>query len=179
MCNHGFNATRPAWRTELAGLPWWLMARLFGELTRFGTVGAVAYLVDVAVFNLLLLTFIGQFFGTNDHPIIAKAASVTVATLASWIGNRYWTYRYQRGRTKGNELVLFLLANLAGMGVALACLGLSHYVLGYTSALADNISANVIGLALGTALRWWLYRSYVFTSTGGGVDVPAPESQRL
>ncbi len=38
-----------------------------------------------------------------------------------------------------------------GMGIALLCLWVSHYLLGFTSALADNIATNVVGLALGTA----------------------------
>lgn len=160
------------------------MARLFGELTRFGAVGAVAYIVDVALFNLLLLTVIGEWLGTAGHPLTSKTLSVAIATIVSWVGNRYWTYRHQRGRSARHELALFLLANVAGMALALACLGISHYVLGLTSALADNISANIIGLALGTALRWWLYRSYVFTAsgctaTGDDVDELAPESQQL
>jgi putative flippase GtrA len=48
------------------------------------------------------------------------------------------------------------------MAIGLACLWFSHYVLGFTSLLADNISSNVIGLALGTVFRFWLYRSWVF-----------------
>lgn len=152
------------------------MPRIFGELARFGTVGAAAYVVDVAIFNLLLLTPTGTQLGTAGQPLIAKTASVAVAVLISWIGNRYWTYRDQRGRTARGELVLFLLANLAGMAASLGCLGFSHYVLQLQSPLADNISANVIGLALGTAVRWWLYRTYVFTADGAAVR--APESQQ-
>ncbi|MSW42688.1 MAG: GtrA family protein, partial [Actinobacteria bacterium] len=31
-----------------------------------------------------------------------------------------------------------------------------------TSPLADNVSANVIGLGLGTIFRFWSYRRWVF-----------------
>ena len=48
------------------------------------------------------------------------------------------------------------------MGIALGCLWFSHYALGLTSALVDNISANVIGLGLGTLFRFWSYRKWVF-----------------
>ena len=37
--------------------------------------------------------------------------------------------------------------------------------LGFTSLLADNISANVVGLVLGTAFRFLMYRYWVFGST--------------
>ena len=46
--------------------------------------------------------------------------------------------------------------------IALLCLWISHYVLGFTSLLADNLSTNVVGLALGTAFRFVLYRYWVF-----------------
>ena len=39
---------------------------------------------------------------------------------------------------------------------------ISHDLLGLTSRLADNVSANVIGLALGTLFRYWSYRRFVF-----------------
>jgi putative flippase GtrA len=37
-------------------------------------------------------------------------------------------------------------------------------VLGYTSIIADNIATNVVGLALGTAFRFALYRWWVFAA---------------
>jgi putative flippase GtrA len=40
---------------------------------------------------------------------------------------------------------------------------LSHYVLGFTSLLADNIANNVIGLLLGTLFRFAFYRWWVFS----------------
>ena len=62
----------------------------------------------------------------------------------------------------GREYVLFFLLNGVAMLIAIACLGISHYVLGLDSALADNISANIIGLGLGTLFRFWSYRKWVF-----------------
>ena len=46
---------------------------------------------------------------------------------------------------------------------ALACLGLSHYFLDLRSPLADNISAKVVGIGLGTLFRFWAYRRFVFS----------------
>jgi hypothetical protein len=48
------------------------------------------------------------------------------------------------------------------MAIALACLWISHHALGFTSLLADNIATNVVGLALGTAFRFLLYRYWVY-----------------
>jgi hypothetical protein len=48
------------------------------------------------------------------------------------------------------------------MLIAWACLAISHYLLGLTGPLADNISANGFGLVLGTVFRFWSYRKFVF-----------------
>lgn len=139
------------------------------ELARFGSVGAVAFVVDVGVFNLLRFGP-GEVLG--GKPLTAKIIAVTVATLVAWIGNRYWTFSGTRTLTPVRELVAFGLVNVLGMSVAVGCLAFSHYVLGLTSALADNISANVVGLLLGTAVRYFSYRQLVFT--GGPVPSADP-----
>lgn len=137
------------------------------ELVKFGLVGAVAYVVDVAAFNLLLFGGPSESSPVlEDRPLTAKACSVAVATLVAWLGNRYWTFRRRRRASARRELALFAVMNIAGMAIALACLGISHYVLGLDSPLADNVSANVVGLVLGTAFRFYAYRTWVFTAEG-------------
>jgi hypothetical protein len=50
-------------------------------------------------------------------------------------------------------------------------------VLGLDSPVADNLSANVIGLAIGTTVRFALFRQYVFPRQGlGSRDVPVTQS---
>ena len=64
--------------------------------------------------------------------------------------------------------------SLIGAGIALGCLWVSHYGLGFTSVLDDNVATNVVGLALGTAFRFALYRFWVFSGRRRIADVPAP-----
>jgi hypothetical protein len=52
--------------------------------------------------------------------------------------------------------------NVVGLGFSILTLWISHDLLGLTSRLDDNVSANLIGLALGTAFRYWSYRRFVF-----------------
>ena len=108
-----------------------------------------------------------------DKPLTAKVVSVAVATTFAYFGNRYWTFRH-RGRTSfGREYLLFFVLNGVGMAISVSCLWISHYLLGFTSALADNISANVIGLALGTLFRFWSYRRWVFPEDAEAADEAA------
>nr|WP_154545742.1 GtrA family protein [Mobiluncus porci] len=122
------------------------------------TVGGANYLVDLAVFNLFLLVIAPQW------PLFDKCVAVAVATTFSWIANRSWTFRGRGGHGVFKEAALFILVNVIGALPPLACLWVSHYLMGFTSPLADNISANVIGLVLGTALRYVLYKLVVFPS---------------
>ncbi|WP_149202322.1 GtrA family protein [Actinotalea subterranea] len=130
------------------------------ELARFGSVGAVAYVVDVGIFNLLRF---GPGELLAEKPITARIVAAAIATMVAWVGNRYWTFSSQRTATPARELLAFAVINVVGMGASVACLFVSHYVLGLTSALADNISANVVGVAVGTAIRYLSYRKLVFT----------------
>lgn len=133
---------------------------LYREVAKFGIVGLTALVVDIGLFNFL--RFSGGQGPMYDRPISSKIVSVAVATVVAYFGNRYWTFRH-RGRTHmSRELAMFFLLNGVGMAIAVGCLYLSHYVLGLTSALADNLSANVIGLGLGTLFRFWSYRKWVF-----------------
>jgi len=133
---------------------------LVREIAKFGVVGLAALVIDVGIFNLL--RFAGGEGPMYDRPLTAKVISVCVATTFAYFGNRYWTFR-DRGRTSfGREYVLFFVLNGVGLAISVGCLWFSHYALGLTGPLADNISANVVGLALGTLFRFWSYRRWVF-----------------
>ncbi|MET0162217.1 MAG: GtrA family protein [Microbacteriaceae bacterium] len=132
-----------------------MRARLV-ELASFGLVGGIAFVVDIGVYNLLRFTLL------DDKPIGAKVLSVLVATVVAWLGNRLLTFR---GRSDGpvlREAALFGLANVIGLGVSALCLFVSHYLLGFTSTLADNIAGNGVGLVLGMIVRYLAYRHLVF-----------------
>ncbi|WP_368498849.1 GtrA family protein [Herbiconiux sp. A18JL235] len=134
---------------------------LASEFIRFGLVGGLGFVVDFGVFNLLRLTIMDPSV-MHGGPVIAKLISTTLAILVNWLGNRFWTFRDRRRADVLRESVEFFAVSIVGMGIGLACLWFSHYVLGFTSVLADNISGNVIGLALGAAFRFVLYRVWVF-----------------
>lgn len=126
------------------------------QFTQVGIVGLGGLVIDVGVFNLL------RWWYPEWGPIWPKVISMALAIVANWIGNRYWTFRDERRRELVREGAEFVLVSAVGALIPLACLWLSHYVLGYTSQLADNVSANVIGLVLGTLFRFVCYRVWVF-----------------
>lgn len=147
--------------TRMRAIATRIFDRLLSYALKFGIVGLAGYAIDVGIFNALRLGLLGDahFF---QGPIGAKIISVTVSTLATWFGNRYWTFRANRRKNFMLELLEFCTIALVGMGIGLLCLYISHYVLGFTSLLADNISTNVIGLVLATSFRFLMYRFWVY-----------------
>lgn len=126
---------------------------LVREAGKFGVIGIVSFVVDTVVFNL----FLGHV-----NSIAAGAISTTVAATVAFVGNRFWTWRDRARTDLRREYALYFLFNVCGLAIALGCLGVSHYGLGLTSRLADNVAKNGIGLVLGTAFRFWSYRQIVF-----------------
>ena len=139
------------------------------ELTKFGLVGFLSLLVDLAVFNVALAAM-------PHKPLTAKVISTVVSATNAYVLNRHWSFR-SRERTHGlsRELGLFMVLNAIGLLLALSCLAVSHYVLGLDSRLADNIAANGVGLALGTAFRFWSYRRFVWIAATPPAAVPLVE----
>lgn len=134
-----------------------LFYALWRELAKFGAVGGLAFVIDSAIF-LWLIT--GPM---EDSHVKARIIAGAVATLFSWVGNRYWTFRHQRTKTRIRELLLFIGVNLIGMGIQAACVFISFYGLELTSATASFISGNIIGLGFAMCFRFVAYKFWVFT----------------
>jgi putative flippase GtrA len=130
-------------------------------MTRFGLVGVLGLLVDVALFNLIraLLLDGGHAVG---GVLVAKSVSTVCAIGVNWLGNRWWAFRHERRTDVAREAASFFAVSLLGSLVGLLCLWCSHDVLDLRSALDDNLSANVVGLALGSAVRFTLSDRWVW-----------------
>lgn len=140
---------------------------LVHEVAKFGLVGVLGLVVDLPIYNWLVfdnpLVVGDSGDGMLHHkPVTAKVISVTAATIATYLGNRHWTWRHRERSGLHREYALFFILNGIGLLIASGCLAFSRYVLDLHTQLADNIAANVIGLGLGTLFRFWSYRKWVF-----------------
>ncbi len=131
------------------------------ETTRFLVVGGGAFILDLGLYNLLVFGP-GQVLG--HKPLTAKVISVVVATFASWLGNRHWTFAHRRTEQRGRELLIYGALNAVGALVPVATLAFSRYVLHLAGPLEDN-AATIIGIAMATVLRYVGYKLWVFTGT--------------
>jgi putative flippase GtrA len=125
------------------------------ELAKFGTVGSVAFVIDVALSNILR-------FGVGLGPLTSKTLSVAVSATVAFCGNRFWTFRDRKNQGIGKEYFLYFVLNAVGLLIALLVVGFTVYILKLDGPVAYNISANVIGLGLGTLFRFWSYKKWVF-----------------
>ena len=95
------------------------------QMAKFAIVGVLNTLVDFAVFQALNLT-LGWVYA-------AQVAGYTVGVINSYLWNSNWTFREQRTRSL-KEIVLFLLVNVASLGVSLGMIWLLREVVGISNA---------------------------------------------
>jgi putative flippase GtrA len=134
---------------------------LLPELLKFGVVGSIGAVIDLGGAAALH----GEF---HVEALEAKAISTIIATLLTYLGSRFWTFKHRENQALGRELGLFIVLNLIGLVIAEVVIAIVTYGLGLHSQLEYN-AASVVGTGLGTIFRYFAYRQWVFTA-------PAEES---
>ena len=136
------------------------------QMMKFAIVGVLNTLVDFAVFQTLNLT-LGWVYA-------AQVLGYTFGVINSYLWNSNWTFREQRTRS-AKEMVLFLLVNLASLGVSLGMMWLLREVFGVTNewvaqwmpkALAGFIKGDTVAKLIATvfaiAVNYLGNRLFVF-----------------
>ena len=119
------------------------------QLVKFCTVGAVGYLVNLAVYTLLLR-------GVDVHYLLAATGSFLVAVTNNYVLNRLWTFRADRGHVAYQGLRFLVVSSVA----LLANLVLLHVLI---EAGVGKIVAQAIAIVLVTPLNFvgnklWSFR---------------------
>jgi putative flippase GtrA len=148
---------------------------VLSEGAKFLTVGGVATVVALVIFNGLVHGYLGGPGPMHEQPLVAFVIANTVGMVVSYRGSRSWAFRDREAVGPAGGRLAFFAINLASMVIPLACLAFTRYVLGRSDPFADNLAANVVGLALGTAARFWALRRFIFLSPG---TVEPPELAR-
>ncbi|MGW5680539.1 GtrA family protein [Nonomuraea sp. NPDC003754] len=130
------------------------VVHLLHELAKFGTIGGIAFFVDMGATNLFR-------FGFGWGPLVSAVLATCISATFAYIGNRYWTFRDREQSGLAREYALFFLLNGIGLLIALICIGFTTYTLGLQDPLSYNI-AKIVGVAFGTLFRFWSYKRWVF-----------------
>ena len=124
------------------------------EGAKFLTVGAIG----IGVTNLVFIPLHGPL---GLGPLTSVTIATVVATVVTFLGNRYWSFRHRAGAGTAKEGMTFFVLNGVGLLIQYAVLGFSNYALGLTTKLENIIAVN-LGIGIGTLFRFWSYRKWVW-----------------
>jgi putative flippase GtrA len=140
------------------------LQRFAAEVSKFLTVGGAATLVSLVIFNALAHGYSGGPAPLHEQPIVAFVLANTVGMVVSYRGSRSWAFRDRAAVGRAGGRLSFFVISTVSMLIPIGCLAFSRYMLGRTDPMSDNFAANVVGLALGTAARFWAIRRFIFLS---------------
>ncbi len=167
------SATGTVGPVDPTSVPGSKVRHVLGEIVRFLIVGGLATLVSFVGFNALVHGLLYGAAPLHERPVLAFVLVNVVAGFVAYAGMRAWTFRDRDVTDTATGIVRFFTLGALTMAVPVLCLWVSRNVLGLSSPLADNLAANVIGLGLGAAARFWVFRQYVFTRPTAPRAVPA------
>jgi putative flippase GtrA len=133
---------------------------LVKELSAFGVVGVVSFVLDLAVFQLL-------YAELGVGAVTAKLGAAAVSTTAAFLGHRFWSFSHRSHTQLHRDYLRFALINVATLLISLGVVALVRYPLGQEHALVLQ-AANIASIVLGTVIRFLAYRSWVFPAPAGG-----------
>jgi putative flippase GtrA len=143
-------------------------ADLIPELAKFGVVGLIGTIIDLGGADYLHVHM-------GIGPLVSKALSITAATVVTYLGSRFWTFRHRVNQALLREGVLFVMLNVVGLVIAEIVIAITTYGLDLKSELAYN-AASVVGTGLGTIFRYFSYKKWVFLAGAPGTAVAAGEA---
>jgi putative flippase GtrA len=148
---------------------------LLRELSAFGVVGAVAFMIDLGLFQLF-------YAHVGLGAVTSKLLSTLVSMAVAYLGHRFWSFAHRHATPGGRGVALFAAINVSTLCLGLAMVALVRYPLGQESPLVLQLT-NVATIAVGTLVRYFSYRQWVFPAHEAPPEEPLPvaadESQPL
>ena len=127
---------------------------LIHELAKFGVIGGVGFVITLVGADLLR-------FDAGLGKYTSVTIATVVATVVTFFGNRYWTFRHRARTGTGRESALFFVMNAVGLLIQYACIGIIQDGMGLQGKFWFNL-ANFVGIVFGTIFRFWSYRRFVW-----------------
>src|SRR5215831_3314246 len=143
-------------------------ADLIPELAKFGVVGLAGSVIDLGG-----AAYLHGVLGVG--PMVSKGLAIIAATVVTYLGSRFWTFRHRVNQALLREGVLFAALNVVGLAIAECVIAFVTYGLDMKGTLAYN-AASVAGTGLGTIFRYFSYKRWVFLAGAPGTAVAAGEA---
>jgi putative flippase GtrA len=126
-----------------------LSVRNWQQLGKFCLVGAVGYLINLAVYDALL--------HTGVHYLVAATCSFLVAVTSNYTWNRLWTFRELRGHV-GIQGMRFFVVSLGALGANLVVLHLLVTYAGMAKLPAQAVAIVVVTPLNFVGNKLWSFR---------------------
>ncbi len=138
-------------------LPYGRLRQLFYEFAKFAVIGVTGVFITNAVYGLLHIHL-------GLGPVTSTTIATIIAAIATYLGNRYWSFRSRQRTGVMHEIVVFAVLNGIGLLIQDAVVAFGYYLLhlGHNR-LAGFIALNT-GIALATLFRFWSYRQFVWVA---------------
>lgn len=127
------------------------------EFTKFAAVGITGVFVTNATYDLLC-------FHEGRGPVLSATIATAVAAVATYLGNRYWSFRRRQRNWVPREILIFALLNGIGLLIQDAVVAVNYYLLGLGHDRPAVFLALNLGIALATVFRFWSYRRFVWVA---------------
>jgi len=129
-------------------------------------VGVTGLFITNAVYDLV-------FIHLGVAPVTSTTVATIVAAVATYLGNRYWSFRARQRTGVVRELIIFAVLNGIGALIQDAAVAFNYYLLH----LGHNRPAGFIalnsGIALAALFRFWSYRLFVWVAPPAAAAGPA------
>lgn len=133
----------------------------------------VVYFLGVGGFCFILTLVVNyglKFTILTGHPTTAFLIANMVATVASYILSRRFTFGDVAHGLKRTQFVKFVIMSVVAVGITSAPVYVSRWVFGLTQPhvsllvqeIADFVAGPIIGTLLGMIFRWWVMHKFVF-----------------
>lgn len=120
------------------------------ELVKFAAVGASGYVVNLAVFAVLV-----EVLGV--HHILGAIGAFCVAVTNNFLWNRHWTFDAAAGHA-GSQAWRFLTVSVVGLGLNLVILALLVDVLELPEVASQAIAVAIVMPINFVGNRLWTFR---------------------
>mgnify|MGYP000132526843 CR=1 FL=1 len=141
--------------------------RRLHELTAFGVVGGVCFVIDVGVFQVL-------YAYVDVDAVLSKFLATSISMTAAFLGHRFWSFSRRARTGLRREYLRFVGINAVTLLLGLAIVAVVRHPLGQENAWVLQ-AANVFSIAVGTVVRYVAYRRWVFPAVLGAAPEEDPD----
>ncbi|WP_246430368.1 GtrA family protein [Streptomyces rectiverticillatus] len=136
------------------------LAALGREFAKFGAVGGLGIVVNLAVFNLCRTV--------TGLPVVRCSVVATLVAIAfNYLGLRHFAYRDRDRSRRSRQVALFAAFSAIGLVIENGVLYVATYSFGWDTPFQNNLF-KFLGIGAATLFRFWTYRAWVFRALAPG-----------